>query len=138
MRERARDKGRLEDIIEHADNITMFVEGYTLEMFMADKRTYYSVMKNVEIVGEAAYMLTNAFKSEHPETPWKIIQGMRHVLVHDYSNVVPETLFDTAINSIPELRCQVEKYLVETDWETWQSENDYYDESDEMEDINPR
>ena len=56
MRERARDKGRLEDIIEHADNIAMFMEGYTLEMLMADKRTYYSVMKNVEIIGEAAYM----------------------------------------------------------------------------------
>lgn len=136
MRERTRDKGRLEDIIEHADNIAMFMEGYTLEMLMADKRTYYSVMKNVEIIGEAAYMLTNAFKSEHPETPWKIIQGMRHVLVHDYSNVVPETLFDTAINSIPELRCQVDKYLAETDWETWQSENDCFDESDEIENIN--
>ena len=56
MRERARDKGRLEDIFEHADNIAMFMEGYTLEMLMADKRTYYSVMKNVEIIGEAAYM----------------------------------------------------------------------------------
>ena len=56
MKERARDKGRLEDIIEHADNIAMFMEGYTLEMLMADKRTYYSVMKNVEIIGEAAYM----------------------------------------------------------------------------------
>ncbi|MBO6051075.1 MAG: hypothetical protein J6P65_03725 [Bacteroidales bacterium] len=56
MRERTRDKGRLEDIIEHADNIAMFMEGYTLEMHMADKRTYYSVMKNVEIIGEAAYM----------------------------------------------------------------------------------
>lgn len=138
MRERTRDKGRLEDIIEHADNIAMFMEGYTLEMLRADKRTYYSVMKNVEIIGEAAYMLTNAFKSEHPETPWKIIQGMRHVLVHDYSNVVPETLFDTAINSIPELRCQVDKYLTETDWETWQSENDCFDESDEIENINSK
>ena len=56
MRERTRDKGRLEDINEHADNIAMFMEGYTLEMLMADKRTYYSVMKNVEIIGEAAYM----------------------------------------------------------------------------------
>ena len=40
----------------------MLVEGYSFEKLVADKRTYYSVMKNVEVVGEAAYMLTKAFK----------------------------------------------------------------------------
>lgn len=56
MRERARDKGRLEDIIEYSSNVTNLIEGYSLEALVADKRTYYSVMKNVEVVGEAAYM----------------------------------------------------------------------------------
>ena len=119
MREKARDKGRLEDIVEYSKNVSELIEGYTFEQMMADKRTYYAVVKNVEIVGEAAYMLTNDFKDAHPQIPWKTVQGMRHVLVHDYANIVPETLYDTAINSIPELRKQVEKYLVETDWENW-------------------
>ena len=78
MRERARDRGRLEDIIEYANNVTMLIEGYTLEALVNDKRTYYAVMKNVEIVGEAAYMLSKDFKSAHPETPWKTVLGMRH------------------------------------------------------------
>ena len=77
-------------------------------------------MKNTEIVGEAAYMLTNDFKVSHPQTPWKIVEGMRHVLVHDYANVVAATLYDTAINSIPELLAQAEQYLRETDWEEWE------------------
>ena len=127
MRERARDKGRLQDIIEYANNVTMLVDGYSFEELVADKRTYYSVMKNVEIVGEASYMLTKAFKEAHPETPWKIIQGMRHVLVHDYANIVSETLFDTATNSIPVLRMQVEKYLAETDWDKWEATEDILD-----------
>lgn len=67
MRERARDKGRLEDIIEYSNNVTSLIEGYSLEALIADKRTYYSVMKNIEVVGEAAYMLTKAFKKLHPE-----------------------------------------------------------------------
>ena len=121
MRERARDKGRLEDILEYSDNVTTLIDGYTLEAFVKDKRTYYSVMKNVEVVGEAAYMLSKAFKKAHPATPWKTVQGMRHVLVHDYANVVSTTLYDTAVNGIPELRRQVEKYLTETDWEAWAS-----------------
>ena len=69
MRERARDKGRLEDILEYSDNVTTLIDGYTLEAFVKDKRTYYSVMKNVEVVGEAAYMLSKAFKKAHPATP---------------------------------------------------------------------
>ena len=119
MRERARDKGRLEDIIEYSNNVTMLIEGYSLESLVADKRTYYSVMKNVEIVGEAAYKLTKAFKNSHPKTPWKIIQGMRHILVHEYANIDDEELYNAAVNDMPELRKQVEKYLAETDWDKW-------------------
>ena len=131
MRERARDKGRLEDILEYSDNVTTLIGGYTLEAFVKDKRTYYSVMKNVEVVGEAAYMLSKAFKKAHPATPWKTVQGMRHVLVHDYANVVSTTLYDTAVNGIPELRRQVERYLAETDWEAWASVPDDFEDSAE-------
>ena len=66
MRERARDKGRLEDIIEYSSNVTMLIEGYSFEKLVADKRTYYSVMKNVEVVGEAAYMLTKGLRARTP------------------------------------------------------------------------
>ena len=129
MRERARDKGRLADIIEYSDNVARFINGHSFESFVADKITYYSVMKNVEIVGEAAYMLSKAFKKAHPATPWKTVQGMRHVLVHDYAHIVSETLYDTAVNGIPELRAQVEKYLAETDWVAWESAPDDFEDS---------
>ena len=124
MRERDRDKGRLEDIVEYSNNVAMLIEGFTYEALISDKRTYYSVMKNVEIVGEAAYMLTKAFKDAHPEIPWKIVQGMRHVLVHDYANVIPRILWGTATHDIPELCKQVEHYLAETDWEAWTDADD--------------
>lgn len=132
MRERTRDKSRLQDIVEYSDNVTTLIEGYDYDKLVADKRTYYSVMKNVEIVGEAAYMLTKAFKNAHPETPWKVIQGMRHYLVHDYANVVSATLYDTAVNDIPMLRKQVERYLVETDWTVWESQKDSIESSDDV------
>ena len=131
MRERARDKGRLEDILEYSDNVTMLIKGYTYEAFVGDKRTYYSVMKNVEVVGEAAYMLSKAFKKSHPTTPWKTVQGMRHVLVHDYAGIDSKELYNTAVNGIPELRRQVEKYLTETDWEAWASVPDDFEDSAE-------
>lgn len=133
MRERSRDKGRLEDIIEYSTNVTNLIEGYSLEALIADKRTYYSVMKNIEVVGEAAYMLTKAFKISHPEVPWKVVQGMRHVLVHDYANVVSATLYDTAVNDMQPLCQQVERYLTETDWDEWQSmADDFEDTADDV------
>lgn len=121
MRERKRDKGRLLDIIEYSSNVTMLIEGYTYDKFMVDKRTYYSVMKNVEVVGEAAFMLTKAFKEAHPATPWNVVQGMRHVLVHDYATIDAKELYNTAINDMEPLRKQIEAYLAETNWDEWES-----------------
>lgn len=126
MRERARDKGRLEDIIEYSNHVTQFMEGVTLEAFSSNTLLYFGVMKNVEVVGEAAFMLTKAFKAAHPKTPWKMIESMRHILVHDYAHVIMETLYDTATNDIPELRKQVETYLSETDWDEWLKGEDLF------------
>lgn len=134
MRERARNKGRLQNIIDYSNNVTMLIEGYSFDDFMADKRTYYSVMKNVEIVGEAAYMLSKDFKNEHPMTPWKIVQGMRHVLVHDYANIDIKELYNTAVNDIPLLKQQAEKYLADTDWDKWTSQNKAFNEKDDSKD----
>ncbi len=136
MREKARDKGRLEDIIEYSTNVTNLIEGYSLDALIADKRTYYSVMKNIEVVGEAAYMLTKAFKKSHPEIPWKVVQGMRHILVHDYANIDDKELYNTATNDMLPLRQQVEHYLEETDWEEWQSLPDEFDDSNKEDMVN--
>ena len=120
----------MEDIIEYSTNVTSLIEGYSLEELMADKRTYYSVMKNIEVVGEAAFMLTKAFKKLHPEIPWKVVQGMRHVLVHDYANIDNKELYNTAVNDMLPLRQQVERYLMETNWDEWESIPDEFDDAD--------
>ena len=46
-------------------------------------------------------MLTKAFKKAHPATPWKFVQGMRHVLVHDYVAIDDRELYNTAVNDLP-------------------------------------
>ena len=56
MREPERDLGRLYDIIEAANHIASFTEGYSHEELRVDKLRYFAVVKNVEIIGEAAYM----------------------------------------------------------------------------------
>ena len=111
MREQDRDPGRLTDILQAADYVRDFIEGCTFESFFADKMRYYAVLKNVEIIGEAAYMLTVEFKEEHNEVPWKQIIKMRHILVHGYASILPEILWETATEDIPSLAETIQKIM---------------------------
>jgi uncharacterized protein with HEPN domain len=108
MREPERDYGRLQDIIQAADHIAAFTEGYSQEQLMADKLRYFAVVKNVEIIGEAAFMLSREFKEKHSQMPWNDIIRMRHVLVHGYATILPELLWQTALVDVPILKKQVE------------------------------
>jgi len=59
--------------------------------------------------------LTDEFKTAHPETPWKLIEKMRHILVHDYYQVNMQVLWDVVSMDIPKLKPQIEDYLTELD-----------------------
>lgn len=108
MREPDRDPGRLSDILHAANNLAEFTCGITPEAFLTDKLRYYAVLKTIEIIGEAAYMLSVEYKESHPEIPWKGIINMRHVLVHGYASVLPDLLWDTATRDVPELVKQLQ------------------------------
>ena len=82
-------------------------------------RQRFQIMKNVEIVGEAAYMLTKEFKDTYKAIPWKYVQGMRHVLVHGYSTIDTAELYNTATNDIPQLRSKIASLLTAIDWDKW-------------------
>ena len=130
MREHSRDRGRLEDILKYAQNVEQIVNGISYEQFVADIRLYYSVMKNVEVIGEAANMLTRHFREEHNELPWRLIVSMRNVLVHGYAQVSDADLWQTATNDIKPLSEQVQRYIDDIDWEQWAQREDPYTEID--------
>jgi uncharacterized protein with HEPN domain len=120
MRETVRDRERLEHILEAIDIILTYTVGKSKEELTSDKIRFYGLVKNIEIVGEAAYMLSAEFKEVHPQTPWKVVQGMRHYLVHGYANIDVQELYSTALNDIPVLKQQAEIYLAETNWDEWE------------------
>ena len=111
MREPERDLGRLQDIIQAANHIAAFTEGYSHEELRVDKLRYFAVVKNVEIIGEAAYMLSLTFKESHSEIPWNDIIRMRHVLVHGYATILPELLWHTALVEVPMLKKQIQDIM---------------------------
>lgn len=111
MREAVRDKERLLHMLEAIKNIKEFTHEISREQLFHDKMRYFAVVKNVEIIGEAANMLTVDFRTVHTELPWKAIIGMRNVIVHDYIKIHEDLLWDTIQNDIPVLEEQLNKYL---------------------------
>ena len=113
MREKIKDFDRLLHIKESIDNVFEFMEGKSVNDLANDKLLFYGVVKNVEIIGEAAYMLTKEFIASHPETPWIDIIGMRHILVHGYYTASPLFIWDTYKNDLDVLKQQIEEYISE-------------------------
>ena len=81
---------------------------------------FYATVKNIEIIGEAAYHLTKAFCKEHPETPWTSVMRMRNILVHDYYKIRLNEVWKVIKEDLQPLRDQVARYLAEVDWNEWE------------------
>ena len=122
MREHNRDRDRLEHIQECLERIARYTVDVTMEHLMADDMRYYAVVKNIEIIGEAANMLTADFRDAHPETPWKMLSGMRNYIVHEYFQIDNDVIRDVLRNDLPRLGEQIAKYLAETEWESWEKQ----------------
>lgn len=75
MREPIRDKNRLEHILQAIDRLQTHAGNLSKEELEEDVLRYYGIVKNIEIIGEAARMLTNEFKAAHPEVPWRSISN---------------------------------------------------------------
>ena len=111
MREKIKDKGRLEHILSSIDIILNNKNKYEYEEVIKDPIVFYGFVKHVEIIGEAVYMLTKEFRETHTEVEWDVIEGMRHVLVHGYYKIKPNQLWNTIENDIPKLKPLIESYI---------------------------
>ena len=123
MREPLRDRERLQHILAAIDRVQRYTDGKTYEELVGNDMMYYAVVKNIEIMGEAANMLSIAFTDANPETPWKQVKGMRNYIVHEYFQIDDVVVWDVVTNNLPELREQIVKYLNETDWSQWEHNN---------------
>ena len=119
MRERRKDKMRLEHILEVIDRLQTYAGSLPKDELEADVMRYYGIVKNIEIIGEAARMLSDDFKSAHTEVPWLSIANMRNFLVHEYFHVDSDTVWAVIHSDIVELKKSVVLYLSNTDWKKW-------------------
>ena len=97
----------LEHIIEAIDAIQLFISNVDKETFMNDLLIQSAVIRQFEIMGEAAKALSSRFKTQHPDIVWEEMTGMRNKLIHDYFGVELEVVWDTIQKDLPDLQQQL-------------------------------
>ena len=113
MREHSRDKERLQHILDAIQVIENGLSAYSKDELLNTPLLYYGLVKQVEIIGEAANMLTVEFREEHTEVDWRPIVNMRNVLVHDYIHISKDMLWYTLTQDVPELKKHMERYYAD-------------------------
>ena len=113
MREQKRDKERLAHILDAIRIIEDGLRTYAKDEALNKPLLYYGFVKQVEIIGEAANMLTKEFRESHTEVDWRPIVNMRNVLVHDYIHISKEMLWVTLTQDVPQLKAHIERFYAE-------------------------
>ena len=98
-----RDDAYVLDMLLAARKVLEFTRGVNLEQFARDELVQNAVMRQIQIIGEAARRLSPEYQSDHPEVPWKDIEGMRNRLVHEYFRILPRRVWNVVEKHIPEL-----------------------------------
>jgi uncharacterized protein with HEPN domain len=104
------DRLYLHHMLERCHRITRFI-GPGKQGFMESEALQDAVIRNVEVIGEAAKRVSADTRARLPKLDWKAICGMRDVLIHDYIGVDLDEVWNVASLRIPELQAALEQFL---------------------------
>jgi len=100
----------LDDIVQACEKISRYTAGTTLEGFRQEEKTIDAVVRNLEIIGEAAKSLPEDLRS-NIVADWKKIAGLRDVLIHAYFGIDADIIWDIVQTKVPDRHWSVTAYL---------------------------
>jgi uncharacterized protein with HEPN domain len=93
----------LDDMLQSAEKIKRYTENHDFESFLSDDKTIDAVVRNFEIIGEAANRIDDDFKIANPQIEWHRIRGFRNRIIHEYFGVDYEIVWDIIKTYLSEL-----------------------------------
>jgi uncharacterized protein with HEPN domain len=115
MRHPERVGDYLEHIAQAIEPATSYIKDLeNAEALQQDSRTQDTVIRNIEIIGEAANHIQNmspAFVANHAELPWLEMRRMRNKVIHEYFDIDWDMVWDTVIDDLPKLKLQIDNLL---------------------------
>jgi len=101
----------VEDILESCHKIMDYTKDYSFEEFIEDSKTIDAVIRNFEIIGEAANRLPEDFKDLYQDIDWFRMRGFRNRLVHDYFGIDYSIVWQVKETYLPQLIKNLEKLV---------------------------
>jgi len=96
-----RDAALILDMLIAARKIQRFTAGMSAADFQANEMAQSAVIREIQVIGEAARIVSDAMKASHPTIEWREISGMRNRVIHEYFDIDLDLLWDTVQNDIP-------------------------------------
>lgn len=106
-------KMRITDILQCIAKIRRFTKGYSFDDFQGDDKTIDSVLRNLEIIGEAARHVPAEIRARYPELPWAEMLTMRNIVIHEYHGVNLSIIWQTVKEDLPALVSPLKRILQE-------------------------
>lgn len=103
---------RINDIKESTEKILTATKNVTEQEFIENIVLQSAIIRWLEVIGEAAKYVPQEIKDKYPQVPWKEMAAMRDVAIHDYADLIPEDIWKTIVNDIPELKKEIEKIRI--------------------------
>jgi uncharacterized protein with HEPN domain len=105
------DRIRLLHMLEAAQEAVDFARHETRESLRSDRRLALALIKDIEIIGEAASRISKDFQTSHSQIPWSVIIAMRNRLIHAYFEIDFDQVWDTVHGDLPVLVTQLQTLL---------------------------
>jgi len=99
----------LEDIIESIHKIKIYTSGLSLDDFLKDDKTIDAVIRNFEIIGEAANRIPDEIRDKFQLVNWHRIRGFRNRIVHDYMGIDYEIVWEIIEKDLEELKNRIQE-----------------------------